>query len=220
MHFFCRDARNLNIEEKVFVMKQFASISLAVVLCASLFSCAKEKDQNGETVLSKGTAAVGDHGYGRKIAVQSMVFQWSLSKDSIRVKIAGHTTGWIGIGFNPSEAMKDANFVMGMVKNGIVTVSNQHGTSRSLHKSNTDLGGKDHVTAAAGVEKDNMTEISFTMPLKTGDSLDRPIDPAGETVVLLAYGKADLLAQQHSFRAKLRVNLSTGDYVLLHQQRQ
>ncbi|TAL38737.1 MAG: DOMON domain-containing protein [Spirochaetes bacterium] len=181
-------------------------------------NCGKEKP--ADKPLETGTAAKGDQGYTFKVAADKMQLQWSLAGETLTVKLKAPTSGWVGVGFNPTDSMKDANFVMGLVKEGKVTVSSQYGTAKNLHKNVTDLGGKSYVTNAAGKEENNETEISFSMPLKSGDSLDRPITANADTVVLLAYGPGDILAQQHVYRARLKINLSTGAYTLMASAKQ
>lgn len=194
-------------------MKKVSAMFVTLMLMAGIVSCSKEKAKEEPKGISS-TAEKGDTGYTYKISVENITFNWKAGKN-LAVKIKAKTTGWIGIGFNPSEGMKDANFIMGYVKDGKVTISNQHGTSKSLHKSNVDLGGKENVTAKAGSEKNGETELSFEIPFKTGDKLDRPVDLNGDTTILLAYGQSDLLAQQHMSRAKIKVNLSNGSYSVI-----
>ncbi|OHD67434.1 MAG: hypothetical protein A2W19_03125 [Spirochaetes bacterium RBG_16_49_21] len=188
----------------------------AFIFCFAIgtfLSCAQ--GANNEKSLESGTAGKGDPGYTYKITIEKMQFNWIIEDKNLRVKLKAQTAGWVGIGFSPTKGMKDANFVLGFVENGVATVSNQHGTAPTLHMKNIDLGGANHVMNPSGAEKNNETEISFAFPFSTGDELDRPIIVNGDTSILLAYGQAKQLAQVHLFRAKLKVNLSNGKYSVL-----
>ena len=194
-------------------MRNVIAISLCCIMAGMLVSC-KKGSQSGEA-LESGTARKGDPGYTYRIAVDKIQFNWSVENKNLRVKLAARNPGWVGIGFNPTDGMKDANFILGYVKDGVAVISNQHGVSSTLHKKNEDIGGAGHVMNPSGMEKNGITEISFTIPLTTGGMLDRPIDLNGNTAVLLAYGESKNLAQLHSFRAKLYVNLSNGSYSIV-----
>jgi len=194
-------------------MKKLIAISLCCMMGGIFLSCTKGKES--EKALESGTAAKGDPGYTYKITVEKIQFNWSVENKNLKIKLAAQNSGWVGIGFNPTDVMKDANFILGFVKGGAAMISNQHGISSTLHKKNEDIGGASHIMNPSGTEKNGMTEISFTIPLKTGNKLDRPIDVNGNTAVLLAYGESKNLAQLHAFRAKLNVNLSNGSYSLL-----
>lgn len=151
--------------------------------------------------------------FDHKIQVADMVFQWSVKNDKLTISLAAETEGWVAVGFNPSEAMKDANFILGYVKNGTVTMADHFGVTHHQHKSDEKLGGKNNITDVSGNEKKGVTTIVFTIPLKSGDENDPEISPDGETTVLLAYSSGrDSFRTRHKFRTTLKVNLSTGNY--------
>ncbi len=185
---------------------------LLLLACATLlFSCAPE-DQSRQKPLESGTAGPGDSGYSHKITIENMQFNWRVDGQNLAVLLRAGTMGWLGAGFNPTQGMKDASFIIGAVQDGRATITAQHGTDPKQHLKDTDLGGQDNLAGAGGKQENNQTEIRFSIPLKSPDRLDPPIDPSGETVVLLSYGPGAELAQQHVFWARLRVNLTDGNY--------
>lgn len=195
-------------------MKKLSVIILGILISFSFTSCGKEKEKEQPKTLPAGTAEKGDAGYAYKITLENMTFNWKADR-VLSIKLKAKTEGWVAVGFNSTEGMKDANFIMGYVKDGKVTLSSQFGVSKILHKNNEELGDKDHFSNPAGTEKNGETEISFTIPYKTGSKLDRPIDKNSDTIVMLAYGQTDMLPQQHLFRAKLKMNLATGAYTVM-----
>ena len=199
-------------------MKKYSLLFFTGCIAAALFCCAKESAQ--ESVLESGVAGPGDTGYSHRIPVEKMQFNWRIDGNALHIKLKADTMGWLGIGFNPTQGMKDATFVIGFVKNGTVTVTEQHGTDLKQHMKNTDLGGSDNVADAAGRQANNQTEISFSIPLQSPDKLDRPIDPKGDTVVLLSYGMSTELGQQHVFWSRLHVNLADGKYSVTLKKKQ
>ena len=149
--------------------------------------------------------------YDHEITVQKMTFSWKVDGADLHVKLKAPTTGWVGIGFNPSKEMKDAKFVIGYMKDGKTTISDEFGTGEIKHEAVEKLGGKSDITLIGGKEESGETTIEFTIPLVSKDTVGGGIDSTGETVVLLAYGlDNDTSKLRHKFRTSIRVNLSTG----------
>lgn len=151
--------------------------------------------------------------YTNKIDVKNMSFSWKIDGDQIHIKLAANTKGWVGVGFNPSKLMKDANFILGYVKNGKPAVTDHFGTGERIHQSDKKTGGKNNISNIFGTEKNGNTEIGFTIPLNSGDSKDQEIKVDQDTKILLAYGAGrDSFRSVHKFRSKILVNLASGKY--------
>lgn len=149
--------------------------------------------------------------YDHDAKVKNMSFFWKIEGSDLKVKMTGKTTGWVGIGFNPSAQMKDADFILGYVKDGKAKITDDFGDKERTHKVDEKLGGITNTTLVGGTEDGGVTTIEFSMPLNSGDKTDTVIDPAGQTVVLLAYGgKRDSFKSKHKYRTTIKVNLSTG----------
>lgn len=192
-----------------------ANVMAWLLIGVTALSTACSKEKGTEAGGKPQQAATGDHGYKYKIIVQDMEFNWRPSGDTLQLMIRAKTKGWVGVGFNATEGMKDAWFIMGFVQNGKATVTEQHGNSLTTHREKLDLGGTSSVTNATGTEQNNVTEIRFTIPIRPAGTVDKPLNVTGDTVVLLAYGKSKQIAQLHAFRAKVTVNLSTGNYSII-----
>jgi hypothetical protein len=181
--------------------KEETMMSKALKICMFFISCM------GLIICSTAYAASYDH----EITVQKMKFAWKVDGANLNIKLSAPTKGWVGIGFNPSHEMKDAKFVLGYVKDGKTTLSDEFGTGDSKHESVEDLGGKSDVTLVGGIEEGGITTLEFTLPLVAKDTKGGKIDPATDTVVLLGYGPDTTSFKiKHKFRTKLTVNLTTG----------
>ena len=149
--------------------------------------------------------------YAHEIKAKKMAFAWLVNGDRLDVKLSAETTGWVAVGFNPTDAMKGANYILGFVKDGKVTLSDDFGDSPTGHKPDDKLGGSEDVTLVGGSEENGATTIEFSIPLASADANDGKLDANGETVVLLAYGPdRDSFKVKHKFRTAMRVNLATG----------
>ena len=56
--------------------------------------------------------------YDHEVKDKKIDFAWKVDGDKLAVKLTAETEGWVGIGFNPINEMKGANFILGYVKNG------------------------------------------------------------------------------------------------------
>ncbi len=159
------------------------------------------------------TAPVFGHDYDHSIELKKMSFAWKVDGERLGVKLTGKSTGWVGIGFNPSKKMKDANYVLGYVKDGKAKIRDDFGVGEKKHKADEKLGGTSDALIIGGNEENGITTIEFSIPLVSEDKHDTTIDPMADTIVLLAYGgKRDSFRSTHKFRTILKVNLSTGHF--------
>jgi hypothetical protein len=149
--------------------------------------------------------------YAHEVKVKDMTFAWTVDGDKLAVKVAAPTDGWVGIGFNPTEAMKGANIVMGYVKNGKVKIVDEFGDQETGHSIDTKLGGSEDVTVIGGSEEGGVTTLEFAIPLDSGDKSDNVINVNSDTKIILAYGAGrDSFLPRHKFRTSIVVNLGSG----------
>jgi len=157
------------------------------------------------------TADLNAAGYQHSLTVDKMTFDWSIEGGNLAIKLSAPTTGWVGIGFHPTDMMKDANIILGFVKDGKVEISDEFGNQPTQHVPDTKRDGTDNVTVIGGSETGTTTTLEFSIPLQSGDANDGVIDPKGDTLVLLAYGpdrKSTKL--KHQFAKTITVNLGSG----------
>ncbi len=150
--------------------------------------------------------------YQHTLEVRDMQFSWTIEEDQIHVELSAKTTGWVGIGFDPEKAMSGANIIIGAVKNGKFKIEDHYADRKRGHSNDEKLGGKNDVLDPSGTEVDGVTTISFSLPLNTGDTYDKPINPEGTTRIMLAYGAGkDSFRNRHPYRTVYEINLSTGE---------
>lgn len=143
----------------------------------------------------------------RKEESNGVVFQWKIEGADLHIILSAPTRGWVAVGFNPSRAMKDADFKLAFVDGSTVVIEDHYGSGLFVHKKDSDLGGADNFTILGGSEKDGTTTVEFTMPLNSGDSSDSVLTAGSDTVVLLAYATSDDLTRKHRWRTSLNVKL-------------
>lgn len=154
------------------------------------------------------TPQESDDGY-KYITTEDLEFRWMIEGENLKVEVTAPTTGWVSVGFDATRAMKDGDFIIGFVKDGSLTISDQYGTGAFTHKPDVDIGGTRDIVSASGTESDGSTTLEFVIPLDSGDEYDAELKPDSQHTVLFAYGPdgADDLSTKHAFRAKVTLQL-------------
>ena len=155
-------------------------------LCACLFAGAKPGQADEKPQLAFQTVKAGE-----------MVFQSAVDGKNLRVRIFAPTSGWIAVGFDPEFMMKGANFIIGYAENGQAIIEDQFGVSSVHHQRDVDLGGKDDVLEKAASVLPTGTEISFAIPLDSGDPYDKKLEAGKTYTIILAYGNTIDLNKRH-----------------------
>jgi len=138
----------------------------------------------------------------------SISLSWEVSDSEILFTLAAETTGWVSVGFNPSQVMKDAQFIIGYVNaSGEVEIRDDYGNGMFSHAPDTNAGGTDDIRLISGRESDGWTELVFALPIDSGDRYDSPLTPGETHKVLLAHGpdNKDDFRTTHSFRTSFNV---------------
>lgn len=165
---------------------------LVVGLCLFLSlvcTTREEADQSG-----------GGNDYKTK-TVNSITIQWKTDTlGFLHVKVSAPTIGWVAVGFDPTAGMRDANIIIGYVSGDGVFMRDDYGTALSAHQSDIEGGGEDNISEQSGTEIDGTTEISFRIPLDSGDTRDRPLVVGTTYSIILAYGQDDSFDSYHGTR--------------------
>jgi hypothetical protein len=172
-----------------------SSAAATILFAASITNCAGQPvpktgstDARADTV--KKSNAVADTAVALRydsLTTHGITFHWATDRGLLFVKLSAPTTGWMSVGFNPTSMKKDANIIIGYVKDGAVFIQDNFGTTLIGHQSDVSLGGKDNVTDKAGTEANGRTEINFAIPLDSGDKYDRPLVVGKTYPIILAF---------------------------------
>jgi len=143
----------------------------------------------------------------KKVTVKNITFEWKVEGKNLHVKLRAKTLGWIGVGFNPTKIMKDANIIIAYVKDGKVTIRDDFGTKEKRHASDIELGGQDNILNAKGTEENGATSIEFSIPLDSGDIYDQKLIPGKEYKIMFAMGEEDSFTKKHKKKTKVTITL-------------
>jgi hypothetical protein len=143
-----------------------------------------------------------------KVEADDFELQWKVDGDLVHFRLSAPTTGWVSVGFDPSQRMKDANYIIGYVDASGAKARDDFGMTTTSHAPDEGTEGSgSHVTGVEGSEANGRTELRFTIPLDSGDSRDSVLVPGQKHTILLAYGPdgADDFSTIHRKRTSFEV---------------
>jgi len=143
----------------------------------------------------------------KEVEDKNITFKWKVEEDSLHIILSAPTTGWVGVGFNPSKVMKDADFKMAFVNNGNTVMEDRFGVGLFKLDNDTAIGGSSDFELITGSETNGVTEVEFTIPLNSGDEFDTVLNEGDEVKVLLAYGSSDDMSRKHKGRTSVMIEL-------------
>ncbi|MBN1233854.1 MAG: DOMON domain-containing protein [Candidatus Coatesbacteria bacterium] len=176
-------------------MRFLVTVLMTVVLslgCSSKKTAVQKTDSSGEN----------------EVKADDFTLSWKIDGEKINIKVSAPTTSWIAVGFEPSSMMKDANIIIGYVKDGKAYIEDHYGTGNVKHEADINIGGKENVENASGKEENGKTELSFTIPLDSGDAKDKVLTKGKQIKVILACGKDGAKDFNSMHKKRTSVNIS------------
>ncbi|OPY49832.1 MAG: DOMON domain protein [Methanosaeta sp. PtaU1.Bin112] len=143
----------------------------------------------------KADGAVGESEYSHSMLLQSparqgysggeMIVSWRNDNENLYLAMNGSTDGWLAIGFEPLEWMKNADIIIASVQEGKAVALDEYCTGNyGPHLEDKMLGGTDDISEFAGSQKDGQTVIELQRKLDTGDKFDKQFSP-GQTISMI-----------------------------------
>ena len=176
----------------------YATLLIGALLVLSGCVETPEKQMVSEKVASEEWVAngvVGENEYSRSIVLVGpaksgysggeMEISWRNDQENLYMALKGETFGWISIGFDPLEWMKDADMILATVEDGKAIVLDEYSSGNyGPHEDDTYFGGTYDILESGGSESDGYTIVEFKRRLSTGDEFDEALVP-GQTVSII-----------------------------------
>ncbi len=135
----------------------------------------------------------------QEINTNGFNLQWATTVDQkLNVIISSATTGWLAVGFGNTNAMQNANIIIGYVQSNTTHIRDDYGVSQTSHNSDLILGGADNITLINGTEQNGTTTLNFEIPLNSGDQYDKLMTIGNPISIILAKGSADNYSGMHT----------------------
>ncbi len=148
----------------------------------------------------KPDGVIADNEYTKMQQFGELAVYSRFDGDKVRMALKAKTNGYLAIGFEPSARMKDADIILGFVKDGKATVADMFSTGPTgPHPPDEQQGGKNDVTVFGGSNKDGVTIIEFERKLDTGDSRDKVIK-SGDNKIIWAISEEAAFSGKHAKR--------------------
>jgi hypothetical protein len=123
--------------------------------------------------------------------------RWTTDEQNIYVAMKAKTIGFVAFAVQPGSRMKDADIILGFVKDGKTEVYDLFSTSDfGPHPPDIELGGVNNLLEFGGKEESGYTTIEFKRALDTGDRYDRAL-VKGSNIIIWSYGSSDSLTVKH-----------------------
>ena len=180
-------------------MKQIIVPLLSVLLLLST-GCIQPKEapvvaEKAATAEWKADGLVGENEYSRSMLLQGPARQgysggdieisWKNDPDYLYLALNGSTDGWLAIGFEPQEWMKNADIILASVQGGKATVLDEYCTGNyGPHIEDTLLGGTNDIVEYSGSKGAGRTIIELKRKLDTGDKFDKSFS-AGQAISII-----------------------------------
>ncbi len=143
---------------------------------------------------------ITDVEYTKTKAFGDYEIYWTSDEQYIYIGMKAKTGGWLAVGIQPGITMKDADMVLGFVKDGKTIVADHFSTgSYGPHSPDIELGGTDDILEFGGRESGGYTVIEFKRLLDTGDKYDLPVSK-GINKIIWSYGLDDQSERKHVSR--------------------
>lgn len=148
----------------------------------------------------KPDGVIADNEYAKQQVFGELEVYSRIDGDIVRLALKAKTNGYLAIGFEPSERMKDADIILGFVKEGKASVADMFSTGPTgPHPPDEQQGGKNDVTAFGGSNKDGVTIVEFERKLNTGDAKDKVIK-TGDNKIIWAISEDAAFSGKHTKR--------------------
>jgi len=125
-------------------------------------------------------------------------FSYTIKNNALSFTVSYPGDCWVAVGFNPGWVMKNANIVIGTIVNGASMVSDEFGDGMFSHKPDTLLKGTNDLISGTCSVQNNVTTLTFSIPLNSGDKKDCLLE-SGKTVKLIfAAGQSTDKKKKHA----------------------
>ncbi len=157
----------------------------------------------------KPDGVIGENEYARSMLLQSpssrgysggtMEISYKNDAEYLYLALNGTTRGWMSLGFEPSEWMKDADIIVGSVENGKATVLDEYCTGNyGPHENDTQLEGSYDIMEMGGEETVGRTVIELKRKMITGDKFDKAFSPGQKVSIIWAMADTSAKSAKHN----------------------
>lgn len=181
--------------------KRLAVYVLLFILLAGVSLTANTQDINYPEV----DGVFNSDEYENTMYVEDLEMEigWLIRDENLIFAVKSQGKGWLAAGFNPTTMMRNANIIIGDVKeDGSLVIEDHFGVANTGHRADNE----NNILQAVGIENEEGTVLEFVIPLNSGDDMDRVLEVGQEYKVILAYHMSnESLKIRHSNRGSVNI---------------
>ena len=156
--------------------------------------------------LVDGIIAEGEYNNVFKIDQETIIIYSEILGDIVYFGLEAKVKGCVSIGFNPTNAMKDADMIICSFQNNEPKIYDQFSSGIfGPHEDDIKLGGTFDILAFAGKTDKDKNIFEFSRKLNTGDSKDKIIEKGKEIKLIWAYSNSMDIKSKHSKRGTINI---------------
>lgn len=127
-----------------------------------------------------------------------MQISWRNDEEDLYLALNGSTLGWMALGFEPLEWMKDSDIILASVDKGTAVVLDEYCTGNyGPHIEDTMLGGTSDIQEFSGSESAGRTTIELKRSLQSSDRFDKSFSPGQVVSIIWALSDNPDISQKH-----------------------
>ena len=131
------------------------------------------------------------------------------------IEMKGKTEGWVAVGFGQTKYMKNAEIIIGYIKDGKTFLEHHFATGNFKHESFEKLGVDDKsLELIDGYEKNGYTVIKFERKLGLNNKYLKELKSGEKMKFMYAFGRTDNIRTIHKERGTMEIVLVQQQYQL------
>lgn len=136
-----------------------------------------------------------------------MNIEWKHHVSFIRFDISAPTKGWVAIGFNERNQLKDSYLIMGRVKSNHVEIKEFKTLAAGNYKTISELGGKPMLFDLYGEERNDTTYSSFSVPTRLSGEFQKDLSKGNSYFMIKAFSISEDFQHHSIYRTQKKVTL-------------
>jgi len=209
-----RSTKDAKAEEKIFLSFAVESIFLVLLFMTLFAGCIQPQkttpiSEQLTTEKWEADGVIGESEYARSMTLfgtktsgysgGDLRISWKNDAEFLYMALQGNTTGWLSIGFEPQEWMKNSDMIVGSVDSGKAAILDEFCTGNyGPHVPDTELGGTNDILESGGKEQDGQTTIEIKRKLDTGDKFDKAFVAGQKVSIIWAMADTDADSAKHN----------------------
>jgi hypothetical protein len=141
------------------------------------------------------------------IRKNGMEVTWAYRNNRVHFKMKAPTTGWVAIGFNEANQLKNTYLIMGRVAYNLATVKEHFVVEPGDYRPIETFGAPVLVDAIEGMENEGGTVIRFSLPIEAIDAYRKNLEPGTHYTLLMAYSLEDDFQHHSVMRTQTTIQL-------------